>query len=62
MSLELDPLKQTSVSLSNVSWVFITEVLRNLSYGSLVDADQYNLLAQINSQIIAANQTESQEV
>lgn len=55
MAFELDPIKETSVSLPNASWVFITEVLRQMSYGNLVDAGQQGLLVTINTQIIADN-------
>lgn len=55
MAFELDPSKETAVTLSNQSWVFITDVLRQMPYGNLVDAGQQGLLVQMNAQIISAN-------
>lgn len=55
MAFELDPVKETSVSLPNAAWVFVTDVLRQMSYGNLVDAGQQGLLVAMNTQIIAAN-------
>ena len=58
MAFELNPHETTSVKLPNSAWVFITDILRQLPYGTLVDSSQQGLLVQINSQIIAANTIE----
>lgn len=56
MAVEIDPTKSTSVELTNPEWVFVTNVLRQMPYGSLVDSDMTGLMLKINSQIIGKNQ------
>ena len=53
--MNLEPNKLVSVTLPNSKWVFISDLLRQLNYGDVVDAGQHDLLIELNNQIIEAN-------
>jgi hypothetical protein len=55
MAFELSPDKNTTVMLSNAAWVFITQQIRKLPYGEILDANQQDLLVSLTQQIIESN-------